>query len=334
MSFLSIGDLAQGYALRQQNSVLKQQMQRLSQELASGLTSDVTEKLSGDLLRLSDVQHKLEMSDSYVRGAEQGRFETSVMQLALETLQSSAEKLSSTAISFGSSAGAVGIDVFADDARGTLGTMISALNTDAGGRSLFAGDEVATAPIVSTGDFLAAIQSAVAGAVNAAGLTLALDTFFSSGGGFETLIYQGGNAARNAYQLGDGESVTLDLRADDPAFRAILKQVSIAALLDDPGVTLTSAEQFDLASQMGIDLLSSQELITDIRADLGFAESRIDRAATRLAAEMTSLKLVQTELLTVNPYDTASELETVQVRLETLYAITSRMSRLNLVNYL
>lgn len=334
MSFNSIGDLAQGFALRHQNTALKQQMDRLATELASGLTADVSQHLSGNLLHLADVQHKLELSQSYQRGADQGRVETSVMQLALDSVQTTTQDLSLTALTIGASPGAIDFEAFANEARGTLTTVFAALNANVGGRSLFSGDEVTRSPLASSSDFIAAIQAAVAGSVTAGDVTTALDTFFDPAGGFETLIYQGGSSARNAYQLGDGESVSLDLRANDPAIRAVLKQIAIASVLDDPGVTLTNGEQHTLTQQIGQDLLGAESRIIDIRSDLGFAESRIDRAATRLSAEQTSLSLVQTQLLAVDPYDTATELETVQLRLETLYTITSRMSRLNLVNYL
>lgn len=334
MTFTTIGDLAQGFALRRENTALKHRMQALSQELASGLASNVTEHLSGDFMRLSDVQHKLRLSETYERGADQGRTETAVMQLALETMQITAEALSQAALTFGSSAGVAGIDSLAGEARAALGTIVSALNSDVGGRSLFSGDEVTQSPLSSSSDFLAALQAAVAGAANATDVTTALDTFFAPGGGFETLIYQGGTGARNPYALGEGETVTLDLKANDPAFRNMLKQVAIAAVLDGPGITLNTGEQFDLAAQAGVALLTSQNEVTNIRADLGFAEGRIERATTRLAAERASLSLVQSELLSVDPYETGTELQQVQLQLETLYTITSRMSRLNLVNYL
>ena len=334
MSLNSIGDLAQGFALRRQNTVFQRQIERLSHELASGLTSDVTEKLSGDFMRLADIEHRLHLSQTYQRGADQGRIETSAMQLSLEAFQTTTEALSSTAVLFATSSGAAGLASIAQEARGALGAMISALNVQMGGRSLFAGDNVSASPLAQAEDFLTAIQTAVAGAASAADVTTALDAFFDPGGGFETLVYQGGSTARSAYQLGEGESVSLDLRADDPALRAAFKQVAIVTILDDPGVTLSSGDQFALIADVGIALLSNQSQITNIRADLGFAEGRIDRAATRLAAEMASLSLVQNELLAIDPFETASDLESVQTRLETLYAITSRMSRLNLVNYL
>ena len=104
---------------------------------------------------------------------------------------------------------------------------------------------------------MTAIRSAAAGSASAADLNAAMDTFFDTpGGDFETLIYNGGVGARASLPLGEGETVTLDLRADDPTFRQVLKETAVAALLDDPGVTLTSADRVELARQVGEQLLA------------------------------------------------------------------------------
>jgi len=335
MTVNSIGDLAQAFTLRRQSSVLKQQMERLTQELSSGVTSDVTRHLSGNFLQLSDVKHKLEVLDSQRVVAERGRIDTGIMQSALQKFQSEAETLSTSGLTIGSSQTTTIVLDFANEARSSLASMISALNTHAGGRTLFSGDDVTAAPIVPVDDVMTALSAAVAGAATGADVTTAMDAFFDTpGGDFETLIYRGGTASRASYPLGEGESVTLDLRADDAALRYVLKQAAIGAVLDDPGTTLSDIDKRALTYRVGENLLSGQDRITKIRADLGFAEGRIDRAATRISAEMSGLNMVQAELLSIDPFETASDLETVQLRLETLYTLTSRMSRLNLVNFL
>lgn len=335
MSLNSIGDLAQGLGMRRQSTVLKQQMERLALEISSGVTSDVTKHLKGNLTHFADVRHKLDMLESYRSSADQGRIETSVMQTALERYQSELERISGSAITFGAPSTTTSFSTFSEDAKGTMATLLSVLNTSVAGRSLFAGDEVDTLAVARQDDVLAALSAAVAGATSAADITTAMDTFFDTpGGDFETLVYQGGVSARSPYPLGDGESVSLDLKADDTSFRETLKQVAIAIVADDPGVTLSNADKYQLAFQVGENLISGQNRITKIRADLGFAESRIDRATTRITAEMSALNIVQSELTAIDPFQAATELETVQVRLETLYTLTSRMSRLNLVNFL
>ncbi len=335
MAITTIGDLAQGFALRQQSSVLKQQMMRLTAELASGTTSDVTRHLAGDFTSLADIRHRLVVLDSHASAATQGRNDSGAMQTTLSRFQERAQSLGESTLAFAMSPGAALHPTVANEARNALGDMLSALNVSIAGRSLFAGDALNEAAVARQQDVMAAIRSAAAGATDAATLTTAMDDFFDSpGGGFDTTVYLGSGAPRAAYPLGEGESVILDLRADDPVFRSTLKQVAIAALMDDPAIALSSSDQVLLARQTGEALFASQDRITAIRADLGFAESRIDRAASRISAETAGLNMLHGDLLGIDPFDAASELDAVQTRLETLYTLTARMSRLNLVNFL
>lgn len=84
----------------------------------------------------------------------------------------------------------------------------------------------------------------------------------------------------------------------------------------------------------GEDLLTSQGALTAVRADLGYAESRLDESKVRLSAERASFEMSRNELLGVDPYETATRLEAVQFQLESLYTVTARLSQLSLVRYL
>ena len=81
-------------------------------------------------------------------------------------------------------------------------------------------------------------------------------------------------------------------------------------------------------------MLQNQDQITATRADIGFAEGRISQAQSRLSAEYSSLEILRGDLVSVDPFETATELEHVQTQLEMLYTITARASRLNLMNFL
>jgi len=74
--------------------------------------------------------------------------------------------------------------------------------------------------------------------------------------------------------------------------------------------------------------------VTRLRADLGAAEARIGQAESRIAAETTALQIARNDLVSVDVFETAGELEQVQFQLETLYTLTARAARLNLVNFL
>ena len=71
-----------------------------------------------------------------------------------------------------------------------------------------------------------------------------------------------------------------------------------------------------------------------VRAEIGSAQAHIENASARNAAEKTALEISRNELVAVDPYETATRLEAVRNQLDTLYALTVRMSRLSLAEYM
>ena len=335
MNLQSLGDLAQTFKLRQQNTQLKLQIDRLTQELSSGQAADLTRQLSGNFGYISDIEHDLVVLESYDNAASEAATATAAMQQALDVVQSLAGDLGANAILLGTTTGSLPVSAIATQGRGALESIISSLNTEMAGRSLFSGTDIEAVPLVSANALLTQVRIATAGALTASDVITALDTFFDTpGGGFETLIYQGGTTFLSPYQLGEGESVSLDIRADDAAFRNVMKNTVMAALADDASLTLNPAERIELAHQSGQRLLFSQDEVIGIRSNLGAAQSRIEQSSTRISSEMSSLEFARNELVSVDQFKTATELENVQFQLETLYTLTARASRLSLVNFL
>ena len=62
--------------------------------------------------------------------------------------------------------------------------------------------------------------------------------------------------------------------------------------------------------------------------------ARLDRIATRNAAEVTSLTMAKNTLLEADPFEAATKLEEAQFQLQSLYTVTVRSSELSLVNFL
>ena len=60
----------------------------------------------------------------------------------------------------------------------------------------------------------------------------------------------------------------------------------------------------------------------------------IETTRTRQANERNALMLQRSELIGADPYETAAALTERQTQLETLYALTARVSRLSLAAYL
>jgi flagellar hook-associated protein 3 FlgL len=125
-----------------------------------------------------------------------------------------------------------------------------------------------------------------------------------------------------------------DNPADDPAFRAAIKGLATAALVDDSALGFSDDQRKALANRAGETVLSATDALVGLGARLGISEARIDTAHSRNQAELLSLEMAQSDLTGSDPYALATELEAVQTNLEMLYSITARLSRLHLTDFI
>jgi flagellar hook-associated protein 3 FlgL len=71
-----------------------------------------------------------------------------------------------------------------------------------------------------------------------------------------------------------------------------------------------------------------------LRAVVGDAEAAIERARIRNEAELSAAELARARILEADPFRAATDLQSVQNQLESLYTVTSRLSRLSLTSFL
>ena len=275
MTLLSIGDLAQDFALRRQTATLTREMARLTGEVSTGQTTDVARQLGGQLGPLAEIERALTLTEAQSGAARLAAVDAALMQGALERVQDEAQTLAARALSVGAGAGAAPPALLATEARAALHAMIGALNGASAGRALFAGDRSDAAPLAPAETLLADLRMALGGRSDIAAIDAALDDFFDApGGGFETAIYRGGTGHVAEVALGAGESVALRIRADDPALRAQLRTTALAALVDDAALALDRADRQALAETLGERLLAGQDGVTGLRARLVPAAGR------------------------------------------------------------
>ena len=333
MGLVSLGDMAQSFMLRRQTVALKSDLQRLSTELTTGRVADTVARVSGDLGPVSGIDASLARLKGYgAVTAEAGLFAGS-MQTALGVVDDLSSALSRTLLAASSSSSQSLVDATGRDSRSRLETALSALNTRVGDRSVFGGvatNGPATAPAET---IMLALDTAILGATTVQDIETAVTDWFNAPTGFAALGYAGG-AALAPVNIAPGEEANLDITATDPAIRATLKGLAMAALLDRGVLAGQPAARQDLAKRAGLSLLESQSERTFLAARLGAAEAQIDAAASRNAAETTSLQIARSDITAADPFETASRLQETQQQLEKIYAITARITRLSLMDYL
>ncbi|MFV0514652.1 MAG: flagellin [Jhaorihella sp.] len=334
MTMTSIGDLAQGLMLRARGGELKTALAKLTGELSSRQTSDIAGRLGGDLSHLADIDRTLRQLDGFGVATRETALMAGAAQSGLGRLHDLAAGLATDLIGIGPSSLAASREHASVQARSGLESALGALNLRAGGRSLFAGAAPDRTPLGSSGTLLAGLKAAVSGLVTTEDIRAAARAWFDDPAGFRATMYAGSDLPLSPVRIGSAEVVSLNLRADDPVFRDMLRETALAALASDPDLGLDAAVQAGLLRGAGEGLIGTQDRLTALRADLGFAEARIEETAARNAAARTGLDYARGELLEADPYETAARLQEVQHRLESLYAVTARTARLSLLSYM
>lgn len=334
MTMTAIGDLARSFVLKRQNAVLKGELNTLTAEIASGRTQDVARHLGGDYSYLSDIERALKVVQGYgVASAEATQY-TDAMQTVLGKVQDASQGLAADLLTAAISPDPTLRQNVAKTAKNNLFDMVSALNTSVAGRRLFGGVATDRPALVPAATLLDQLRPSVAGASDPSAFLAAIDAWFAPGGGFDTQGYQGATISLAPFRVGSDSAIDLDLRADDRRLRAVLAQTAAAALSADPETGLDMADIGAVQKQLAERLLSETDGLISLRSDLGFAQARLEEATSRLAAERTALDYARGTLLAVDPYDSATRLEETEFRLESLYAVTARLSRLSLMDYL
>lgn len=334
MAFTSIGDLSHTYMMRRHNTETKMNITDLSQQLTTGMKTDLAKAVSHDYSLISGLERALAMTETFQRSIAEARVFTDVAQNSLNVIHQETDNLAGTLLSVSGSGLSANVTTVTADAYQSLEAMLSALNTSAAGRSVFGGQATDTTPVVSADTILDALRPAVAAALTPADVIAAVDAWFADGGDYSATAYQGSADPVAGFLVADGQSVVMDVTADRPEIRDTLKAVVKAALLGDVSFAPGSPETQQVLDNAAEGLLTAQAGIIKLEASVGMSQESIEIASTRAQAQRSALQISRSDLLSADPFDTATALQEATNRLETLYTITSRISRLKLTDFI
>ena len=333
MTSMSYGDLAHSYLLRRQNVTTKAEMQLLQDEVVTGQSRDITARVRGDVVPITGLDASLSRLEGYQTLAREQLLVMGAMQTALDTVHELSSNLAEFLVGVSTGVSETRISAAANTARSNLETVVSALNTRFGDRSIFAGTATSSPAVASASTLLDGAELAVAGYTSGADIEAALAAWFDSPTGFAATIYQGG-APLAPVTVAAGEEAHMDITALDPAIKVTLKGITMAALLDRGLMAGQTNVRQDIANRAGLSLMQTNTDRAYLTGQLGAVEAQVQSAAARNSAEATSLKIVRNEITTVDPYEAASKLQETQGQLEKIYTLTARMTRLSLMDYL
>lgn len=334
MPIVSIGDMSQHFLSLQNSGRIKSDLAQLSQELSTGKSADIVEKLGGQTRQLSGISHSLETLTAYQRSADETSLMLEHMQLALDRVDQQRGSAADDLLKISPQSHQQQIVSASQTANQAFSDMVSALNTQFAGRSLFAGAAVDRAPLATSDEMLADIRAELIGATTQAEVSNIVQQWFDDpAGGFATMGYLGDVGGSVERQVGPNQTIDMSLRADDPGIKEVLRATAIAALAGEMSGTLTQTEQASLLQSAGTSLLVGAVDLVSSQSTIGSLQGLVEAGQTRLTSEQTALSLAYNDLTEADPFETATRLQAVQTQLETHFAVTARLSQLTLADY-
>jgi flagellar hook-associated protein 3 FlgL len=334
MIYNSYGDLTSHSFLRNRNAELKLDLATLSQEVSTGKKSNLTEELGGNFSFLADIENNLNRIESQMVATGETELFALSIQDSLARVQEGTQGLRDNIYSSFSNVNESTPLQFANEADRQLEVAISAFNGSAGGRSLFAGTATSTVPLNGADTLMTELLGEVSGLTDADDIILAVKDWFADPAGFDTAMYNGSTTDISPIEVGDGEQVALNVRADNDDLKSALQSFAIIALLDEPSLGLSAETQRELVSKGGAELADSTERLINVQADMGFMEAQLERVSTRNLATKTALSLAFNDIVLADQYEVSSRLKSTETHLEILYTVTARSAQLSLVKYM
>ena len=327
----SVPDLLSSSRLSRNIGDLKSRADVTRTESVTGRYEDITARNNGDVGGAHLAKKALDDVIAYTELLALGQNRAATTQSVLDSLNTDGSRIATETLAAFGRGDMASLGTSSTDARATISSIFASLNVNVGGRSLFGGDVTNQSPLAVPEQFIADIEAIMAGAVDAADAEAQLDFYFNDpAGGFATTIYQGGANDAPPVEIAPGVRIDVSARADDQAVRDLLRGLASIATYESAGF----ADAEEMAEYGAEVTLGAEATLTDLRAEIGIGEARIDAAITRYEEERNVLTSLFNQKTARDEFEAASELELLETQLQTSYLMTSRLAELTLANYL
>ena len=327
----SVPDLLSSSRLSRNIGDLKSRADVTRTEAVTGRYEDITARNNGDVGGAHLAKKALDDVVAYTELLKLSQNRAAASQSVLDTLNTDGSVIATEALAAFGRDDQTSLETSALEARSAISGIFASLNTNIGGRALFGGDVTNQPPLAAPEQLIADIEAIMAGAVDAADAEAQLDFYFNDpAGGFATTIYQGGANDAPPVEIAPGVRIDVSAKADDQAVRDLLRGLASIATYESAGFAGGEA-----MAEFGANVaLGAEATLTDLRAEIGIGEARIETAITRYEEERNILTSLFNQKTARDEFEAASELQLLETQLETSYLMTSRLSQLTLANYL
>lgn len=334
-TFNSVSDLARSYQLRLGQAGLKSRLDALSKETTTGLKSDIPRALNGNLANITAIEGRLTMLEAFSRNMAEADSLLSSMQTALSQLQSSSSRNGTLLLSGALTSSDTSLMINVRQAAADFEGAVSALNTSVGGRSAFSGTRTDGPAVSNPDEIIDQISAFIGSATTAADILSAVDSYFEAplgSGGYIDTGYLGADGV-NSVEISPDRKISTDLTAISSELRDTVKGLAIMAYASRNGALAIHTVR-ELSQAAGTLLVNGEAGVTAAQAHVGVQQDLLATTRTKNEAETASLNIARNGLVAADPYESSAALKEVEANIETVYALTARLSKLTLLDYL
>ncbi len=328
-------DLARLQILQKQAFATRNKLDIAAQEMTSNLKANRFEATGGNLTRLHALERSLDRNAVFTQTISLTELRLDIMQESLGQILTPAEDLSIDILESVGKGDYATSKLHAATARRNFSDTVGLLNTQVAGQSLFAGTRTDSAALAPADAILADLDALAAGAPDAAAAIAAIDAYFAKpAGAFYTNGYIGSTDDLTPVQIGEGQKLDYGMRADNDQLVDMLRAQALGAVVDGGAFAGNQAEQMALMAESGSQMLAAKEGILDLRAGVGSKQEAVERAKAQRVSERDTLDLARTKIVVTDPLEAASAYQALQVQLEAIYTVTSRLANLRFANFM
>jgi flagellar hook-associated protein 3 FlgL len=326
----------------------------------SSLTTAMTEMSTGEYadlgLQLGDqsgyelsLKEQAGLLQTLTSGNSLVAISLSTAQNALSAIQSSAQTTLSDLATWTPSANS-GASL-QNMGQSALQSLIASTNTTSGDQYVFGGVNSATAPMA---DYYSIPASAAKTAVDQAFQTAfgvlpsdpaaanisasTMQSFLS--GPFATLFqgaswsadWSSASSANTSAEIAPGQTVATSTNANQPGFQQLAE--AYAMLSEFGGSALSSDAQQAVATAASSLVSQGVDSMINLQAELGSTQSAVTQANGSMSSQLAILQGQIGNLDNVNTTATAAQITSLTNQVQMAYELTSRLSQLNLAQYL
>jgi flagellar hook-associated protein 3 FlgL len=326
----------------------------------SSLTTAMTEESTGqyaDLgLQLGDqsgyelsLKEQLDQLQTLTTGNSVVSTSLSTAQSALSDIQSSAQTTLDDLTTWTASANS-GASL-QNMGQSALQSLIASANTTSGDQYVFGGINSAVAPMA---DYYSTPTSAAETAVDqafqtefgclpsdsaAANISASAMQSFLSGpfaalfeGSSWTTDWSSASSTNTSAEIAPGQTVTTSTNANQAGFQQLAQAYTM--LSEFGGSELSSSAQQAVATAASSLISQGVDSMVNLQAELGSTQSAVTNANSTMSSQLTILQQEVGNLDDVNQNTTAAQITSLTNQVQMAYELTSRLSQLNLAQYL